>query len=382
MIAIDTDELLLDMNETALKFMGYSKDEVKGKNWFDKFVPEAKRTEARLLFHDMLSANLRHVYSKHSVLTKEGEERTLNFHNILVSNEKAQIIGVISASENVTKLTRIGKALRKVENKLQISLDYMIEGCQIIDRNWRYIYVNKALVEQARRSKDELLGHTMMEMYPDIEQTELFRHLQDSMTKRLPHQMENEFTFPDGSKGWFEIRIEPVPVGVLVLSTDITQRKQLDEELNKYRHRLEHVVAQRTAEYASANEELKRKIQELQKVEQALKLRAAILDKSKEAIFLVNTKGDFIYANAAASKSYGYTLDQFLNMNLRSLLRPRDAPSSEMFLKHIIEKGEVTIEMVHLCKSAAEMPVRVHSNIVETTHGQLIVFLVRRLDSR
>jgi signal transduction histidine kinase len=38
--------------------------------------------------------------------------------------------------------------------------------------------------------------------------------------------MENEFTFPDGSKGWFELRFVPVPEGVCILSLDITENKR------------------------------------------------------------------------------------------------------------------------------------------------------------
>ncbi len=79
-------------------------------------------------------------------------------------------------------------------------------------------------------------------------------------------------------------------------------------------------MAERTAECAKANEELSREIQEHRKTEEGLKLRATILDNVGEAIFLLNDKGDFEYANEAASKAYGYSLDEFLNMNIRSLL--------------------------------------------------------------
>jgi PAS domain S-box-containing protein len=382
MIAISSDEILIDMNEAAARLLGYSREEAKGKNWFDMFVPNAKREETKHLFHEMLNGSLRHVHSEHSVLTKQGEERTLNFHNLLVSDEKGKTIGVLSSGDDVTNRKIAEEKSKKIENKLQISLDDMFEGCQIIDYDWRYAYVNKAAAKQGRRTKEQLLGRTMMEMYPGIERTKMFGHLQDCMTNRLPHQMENEFTFPDGSKGWFELHIEPVPEGVLILSLDITKRKELDEELNKYRYRLEHVVAQRTAECAQANEELTRKIQEVQKTEQALKLTTAILDKSKEAIFLASKKGDFLYANESASKVYGYNLDEFLNMNMRLLLQPKDASSLEMLLRHTTEKGQATLEMVHVRKNGARIHVKVFSNVVQTEHGQFIVFVIRRLNYR
>ena len=42
----------------------------------------------------------------------------------------------------------------------------MIEGCQIIDFDWRYLYVNDAAAKQGRKKKQELLGYTMMQVYP------------------------------------------------------------------------------------------------------------------------------------------------------------------------------------------------------------------------
>ena len=330
----------------------------------------------------MLTGSLRHVHSEYPLITRKGEERTFNFHNILVSDEKGKTVGMLSSGDDVTERRRKEKASKEVENRLQVSLDSMIEGCQIIDYDWRYRYVNEAVAKQGRKKKEELLGYTMMQAYPGIDRTEMFNNLRNCMTNRVPHQMENEFTFPDGSKGWFELRMEPVPEGVLILSLDITKNKAIEAELNGYRYRLEQVVAQRTAECSMANEELTRKIEEAQKTEAGLKLRATILDNTSEAIFLVNTKGDFVYANVAATEAYEYSLDEFLNMNIRVLLAPKDVPSLERLLKQIVEKRRTSLEMIHMRKGGAEMTVKVDSNLVKTVHGQFIVVAIRRLSSR
>jgi len=110
-------------------------------------------------------------------------------------------------------------------------LDNLLEGCQIINYDWRYIYVNDACEKQANRTKEELLGNTMMECYPGIETTPLFETLKHSMEKRVPSQMQNEFVFPDGHSGWFELRVEPVPEGIFILSINITDSKNTQNEL-------------------------------------------------------------------------------------------------------------------------------------------------------
>ena len=107
-------------------------------------------------------------------------------------------------------------------------LNNLLEGCQVIGPDWRYLYVNDAVARQGRRSKEELLGRTMMEVYPGIDTTPMFAVLRRCMEDRAARQMENEFTFPDGSKGWFELRFEPVPQGVFILSLEITDRKRAE----------------------------------------------------------------------------------------------------------------------------------------------------------
>lgn len=113
-------------------------------------------------------------------------------------------------------------------------LDHLLEGCQIIGRDWRYLYVNDAIVRQGRSTRKKLLGHTMMECYPGIEKTPFFSRLERCMRERVSDLMDNEFTFPDGSVGWFELRMEPVPEGVFILSIDITERRKVDQAKTEF----------------------------------------------------------------------------------------------------------------------------------------------------
>jgi PAS domain S-box-containing protein len=102
------------------------------------------------------------------------------------------------------------------------TLDGLLEGCQIIGFDWRYIYINQAAARHGHQTPEQLIDRTMMEAYPGIETTELFSVLKRCMEDRSTHHMQNRFEYPDGSSGWFELSIQPVPAGLFILSMDIT----------------------------------------------------------------------------------------------------------------------------------------------------------------
>ncbi|MFC1913654.1 ATP-binding protein [Chloroflexota bacterium] len=128
---------------------------------------------------------------------------------------------------------RSERELRDSERRYHYTLDNMLEGCQVIDFDWRYLYVNDAAARHGKQTEKALLGHTMMEMYPGIEDTAVFAELKRCMESRTSCHIENEFTFPDGNKGRFELSIIPVPEGISVLSIDITERKRSGEIVDR-----------------------------------------------------------------------------------------------------------------------------------------------------
>ncbi len=106
----------------------------------------------------------------------------------------------------------------------------MYEGIQVLDRDWRYLYVNAAAAQHGKVVREDLIGNKMPEVYPGIDQTDVFRTMASVMEERQPRFMENLFEYPDGTKCWFDIFIEPHAYGILVRSVDVSQRKSIEEQ--------------------------------------------------------------------------------------------------------------------------------------------------------
>ena len=125
---------------------------------------------------------------------------------------------------------------------LQGVVDEMHEGVQVIGRDWRYLYVNETVARQGKRRKDELMGRTMQECYPGIQETPVFAQLDRCMRERVNVRMQNEFAYPDGTRGWFELFLHPVAQGLLVLSIDVTDRRRAEDALAKKIEELDKAV--------------------------------------------------------------------------------------------------------------------------------------------
>ena len=114
-------------------------------------------------------------------------------------------------------------------------LEVAADGHQILGPDFRYRYLNPAAVAQARLPADALLGRTMMEVHPGIEETPMFAVLRRCMTERSAAQVDHEHTYPDGRRAWFELRFQPVSEGLLVVSVDISERIRTESELSRSR---------------------------------------------------------------------------------------------------------------------------------------------------
>src|SRR5687767_4743097 len=73
----------------------------------------------------------------------------------------------------------------------------------------------------------------MSECYPGIENTPLYEKLKECMRLRIPNKFVNEFNYSDGSRGFFDLRMEPIEEGVLIMSFDITEQKSSEIALAK-----------------------------------------------------------------------------------------------------------------------------------------------------
>jgi PAS domain S-box-containing protein len=154
-----------------------------------------------------------------------------------------------------------------------------------------------------------------------------------------------------------------------VAITDITESKDAEEELARYRAGLEDLVRERTAQLEEANDRLRKEVAVRKKTENALltlqagleqrvEERTAELEESQEQALRQKEEIDTYYnaspiglvafdrdlrclrINRRLAGAFGLTLADCIGRNLRDLVPPSLADHLEPSLQRVLEKGE------------------------------------------
>lgn len=160
------DGVIISWNSGAERIFGYSAREAIGKPALMLFPEDRMNEETAILRQIALG---KRVDSFETVrLRKDRMPIHVSVSISPIKDSSGRIVGASKIARDITERKNAEEKLRRAEDRYKSTLDQMLEGCQIIDFDYRYIYINNVAAEQGQKTKEELLGHTMMEMYPGL----------------------------------------------------------------------------------------------------------------------------------------------------------------------------------------------------------------------
>lgn len=107
-VAIDRHGIVTLINKKGCQVLGYEEKDILGKDWYDLCVHEGERSERKDSHLKLMAGEEEMVEDyENTILTKEGEERIIAWHNTLIEDDKENILGTLSSGEDITdrKLT-------------------------------------------------------------------------------------------------------------------------------------------------------------------------------------------------------------------------------------------------------------------------------------
>jgi len=126
-LALDARGVITLLNEQGCIILGYRREEVIGKSWFDLFMPEKDRDHIRDIFRQLMAGNVEpYRIVDNPVLTRSGAEKLIRWHNTVMHDETGAISGTLGFGEDVTERKRTEENLQRLANIVESSDDAII----------------------------------------------------------------------------------------------------------------------------------------------------------------------------------------------------------------------------------------------------------------
>ena len=165
--------------------------------------------------------------------------------------------GAVVAHTDITQRKRDEAELRK----LALAIEQSPESVVITDTDACIEYVNQAFLRNTGYTREEVLGQNPRMLHSGRTTRETYREMWAELSEGRPWKGEFHNRRKDGSEYVEFAIITPLrqPDGAIThyvaVKEDITEKKHLGLELDRHRHHLEGLVAQRTAELDAARQQ-------------------------------------------------------------------------------------------------------------------------------
>ena len=346
-IGLDKEGRIKLFNETAEKITGYQFAELKGKNWFEVMVPRERYPQVWEEFVLLTQKGKMPKTFENPILTKSGQEKIISWQNGLLQ-EGENSAGSISFGIDITERIKSDKLLANLNRQHQLILNSAAEGILGLDLKGNHTFCNQSAVQMLGYSAEELIGHESHSLwhhskvdgnsYPE-EECCILKTLKFG---EWHHNVNEVFWKKDGTS--FPVNYSCTPiyedyqvVGAVVTFTDVTEKKQKEQEILKFKLGMEY---------------------------------------SNDAIFITDAQGRITYINKSFEKIYGYSPDEVYGKTPSLLKSGRStATFYASFWTTLLNKGAFNHEFVNKAKNGSLITIDSSNNPLLDASGNILGFL-------
>ena len=239
----------------------------KGKLTVEELLPIAHPDDRKRVARAMEDARngIAPYELEHRIVRQDtGEVRVVRARGGFVRDEAGQIVKVCGFAQDITAHKRVEEALRESEERFRGTFENAAVGIAHEDLSGHFLRFNKRVCEILGYSPTELIGKTLSEVtYPEDLADDLAKFDALKRGESSSYSMEKRFIRKDGTLVWAHVTISlqveaaGKPNYCIKIIQDITDRKRLDEELQKAKEAAEAASRAKSEFLASMSHEIR-----------------------------------------------------------------------------------------------------------------------------
>jgi two-component system, cell cycle sensor histidine kinase and response regulator CckA len=287
-------------------------------------------------------------------------------------------------------------ALRRSERKYRTLVETAHDLVWTVDLDLRFTYVSPAVTRNLGYTVDEFMAMRPLdcltpascEKILQVYQEELALEAAGPRDRYASRTVEVERYHKDGSTRWAELAMTFLkddsgkPFGIMGVSHDITERKQMEDALRKARDELEQRVEERTAELSRLNKHLTQEIADRKKAEEALRFTQRVVDHMSDSVFWARPDGSLAYVNDAACARLGYARTELLSLRVCDLVPHYTEDKWAAHWHELKQNRSLKFESRHREKTGEAFPVEIRTDYVQFEGQEYACGLARDITDR
>jgi len=345
---LDTNEL--KWSEQTYDIFEIDKDEPMDYDQFLESIHPEDREYVDRKWHEALETGNYDI--KHRIVI-DGKIKWVREKADIRFEDKGEPVEAVGSVQDITEQKRTRDKLTQNKEELESILKSVPAMIWYKDTENNFIRVNRAAAEITGYKPEEMKGMSVEEVYPETAEDYYKDDLEviESGNPKLGiiEKMETRF----GEEKW--VITDKVPykneegeiVGVIVLSVDITKRKEYEEKLLR------------------SKEEYKN-----------------LIDGMNDAVLIHDLDGNFLTVNKETVDRLGYSEDELLSMTPEDIDAPEYRERIKERMDKIEEGQQLVFESKHVTKDDDEIPVEINASLISYQDEPAVLSIARDITER
>ncbi len=320
----DFDETLKFVNSKFAEMLGYEKEELVGKNLKD-LAPE----EVQIRFEEETEKRKEGKTGRYGskLKKKNGDIIEVMVYASPFKDAEGEFVGTMGIVTDITDRKKYERELKRKETYL----DHIPAFITVLDEDGDIKYHSYPADEINGLDSSKIIGTDSLQyVHPDDRENihDIFSQVLEDPGEEYSTELRAE-----SEDGWIWLEIDAINFlhdpeidGIIITAQDISDRKKIEEELKKSEKRFR-----------------------------------TIIEKSADAVFLLDREGDYTYANQAASELLGYTQEELTDLSIGDLSREKDLEDHLEKFERVLDEEKISSEIRLVKKDGSTITVALDS---------------------